>query len=62
MHRDLTHAHGCSSFHTTTPTGHEGSGTVIKVGKGVTRVQEGDSVLLSFSYCQQCKVRMSSVV
>lgn len=37
--------------------GHEGSGKVVKVGKGVTRVKEGDSVLLSFSYCQKCKVR-----
>lgn len=34
-----------------------GSGKVIQVGKGVTRVKEGDSVLLSFSYCQKCKVR-----
>jgi len=36
--------------------GHEGSGIVLKVGSEVTRVQEGDSVLLSFSYCQNCKV------
>lgn len=36
--------------------GHEGSGKVIKVGKAVTRVKEGDSVLLSFSYDQKCKI------
>lgn len=35
--------------------GHEGSGKVVKVGKAVTRVKEGDSVLLSFSYDQKCK-------
>lgn len=36
--------------------GHEGSGKVVKVGKAVTRVKEGDSVLLSFSYDQKCKI------
>ncbi|GAA6003279.1 hypothetical protein JCM10207_001840 [Rhodosporidiobolus poonsookiae] len=35
-------------------TGHEGSGKVLKVGSAVTRVKEGDSVLLSFNYCSQC--------
>ncbi|KAI5476694.1 zinc-binding alcohol dehydrogenase [Pseudohyphozyma bogoriensis] len=34
--------------------GHEGSGTVVSVGKAVTRVAAGDSVLLSFAYCQSC--------
>ncbi|GAA5959703.1 hypothetical protein JCM21900_001397 [Sporobolomyces salmonicolor] len=34
--------------------GHEGSGKVMKVGSAVTRVKEGDSVLLSFSHCLEC--------
>lgn len=37
-----------------TVVGHEGSGTVISVGVAVTKVQAGDSVLLSFSYCGNC--------
>lgn len=37
--------------------GHEGSGTVIAVGEGVTRTKVGDKALLSFSSCQNCKVR-----
>jgi len=55
-HTDLLVQNGAfpSAFPNT--TGHEGSGKVIKVGKGVTRVREGDSVLLSFSYCQTCKI------
>lgn len=36
-------------------TGHEGSGQVVAVGEGVSRVKKGDKVLLSFSYCQECK-------
>jgi len=31
-----------------------GSGKVVKVGSAVTRVKEGDSVLLSFNYCSNC--------
>ncbi|GHJ85443.1 hypothetical protein NliqN6_1845 [Naganishia liquefaciens] len=34
--------------------GHEGAGVVKKVGADVTRVKEGDSVILSFASCQQC--------
>ncbi|BGP13563.1 hypothetical protein JCM10213v2_001495 [Rhodosporidiobolus nylandii] len=34
--------------------GHEGAGKVLKVGSAVTRVKEGDSVLLSFAYCEDC--------
>ncbi|CEQ39781.1 SPOSA6832_01339, partial [Sporobolomyces salmonicolor] len=34
--------------------GHEGSGKVLKVGSAVTRVKEGDSVLLSFAHCLDC--------
>ena len=35
--------------------GHEGSGTVIKVGPGVTRVQEGDHVVVSLAACGACE-------
>jgi len=31
-----------------------GSGKVVKIGSAVTRVKEGDSVLLSFNYCSNC--------
>lgn len=34
--------------------GHEGAGRVEAVGSAVTRVQEGDSVLLSFATCGEC--------
>lgn len=35
--------------------GHEGSGTVINVGKGVTKVKPGDRVIMSFvSSCGRC--------
>lgn len=35
--------------------GHEGAGTVLDVGEGVTRVEPGDKVILSFvPYCGQC--------
>ncbi|MDI1294278.1 NAD(P)-dependent alcohol dehydrogenase [Sphingobium terrigena] len=34
--------------------GHEGSGIVEKVGRGVTTVKAGDKVVLSFSYCGTC--------
>ena len=34
--------------------GHEGSGVIEKVGRGVTSVKPGDKVVLSFSYCGTC--------
>ncbi|KAK2051515.1 zinc-binding dehydrogenase [Colletotrichum caudatum] len=36
--------------------GHEGSGYVVQVGSGVTKVKAGDVVFLSFSYCGSCHV------
>lgn len=33
-----------------------GSGYVKKIGSAVGSVQEGDAVLLSFSYCGECHV------
>ncbi|WP_146822199.1 NAD(P)-dependent alcohol dehydrogenase [Alicyclobacillus suci] len=35
--------------------GHEGSGIVEKVGPGVTNIEPGDHVVLSFSSCGQCE-------
>ncbi|KAK9894435.1 GroES-like protein [Cystobasidium minutum MCA 4210] len=54
-HTDLLIANGAFPSPFPNIVGHEGSGKVIKVGKSVTRVKEGDSVLLSFSYDQKCK-------
>jgi aryl-alcohol dehydrogenase len=34
--------------------GHEGAGIVEKVGSGVTNIQPGDHVVLSYSYCGEC--------
>ncbi len=39
--------------------GHEGAGTVVEVGEGVTRVKRGDRCILSFisscGYCRTCR-------
>ena len=34
--------------------GHEGAGIVEKVGSGVTSIQSGDHVVLSYAYCGEC--------
>jgi aryl-alcohol dehydrogenase len=34
--------------------GHEGSGIVEKIGKGVTGLKVGDAVALSYAYCGKC--------
>src|SRR5919205_4206268 len=34
--------------------GHEGAGVVERVGEGVTKVQPGDHVVLSFASCGEC--------
>ncbi|WP_375088750.1 NAD(P)-dependent alcohol dehydrogenase [Peribacillus sp. RS7] len=34
--------------------GHEGAGIVEKVGSGVTNLQHGDHVVLSYAYCGEC--------
>ncbi len=34
--------------------GHEGAGVVVKVGAGVTKVQPGDHVVLTFNSCGRC--------
>lgn len=35
--------------------GHEGAGIVTKVGEGISDLQPGDHVVLSFSYCGECR-------
>lgn len=35
--------------------GHEGSGIVERVGEGVTTIQPGDHVVLSFAHCGHCE-------
>lgn len=39
--------------------GHEGSGIVEKVGKQVTEFEEGDHVVMSFSFCGHCDACIS---
>lgn len=35
--------------------GHEGAGIVVKIGEGVTKVQPGDPVVLTFNSCGDCR-------
>lgn len=57
-HSDLSAATGVIPFPPPLVLGHEGAGTVIAVGEGVTDFQEGDHVVSSFIYmcgkCRQC--------
>jgi NDMA-dependent alcohol dehydrogenase len=52
---DLHFMHGNAPINMPAVLGHEGSGTVMDVGEGVTRVRPGDRVILSFvPYCGHC--------
>lgn len=53
-HTDLAVQSGAFPSPFPNVTGHEGSGVVLKAGKSVTRVKEGDKVLCSFNHCSQC--------
>lgn len=53
-HTDLAAKDGHLPFPLPGVFGHEGSGVVRAVGSGVTKVAEGDSVLLSFASCGDC--------
>jgi S-(hydroxymethyl)glutathione dehydrogenase/alcohol dehydrogenase len=54
-HSDLSVQNGTIPMPTPIVLGHEGAGTVIEVGEGVTAVQPGDHVVLSFvPNCQNC--------
>jgi aryl-alcohol dehydrogenase len=53
-HTDIAAKDGHLPFPLPGVFGHEGSGVVRAVGSGVTKVAEGDSVLLSFASCGEC--------
>ena len=45
--------------------GHEGAGTVVEVGEGVTRVKPGDRCILSFvsncGHCRTCRIGLPNI-
>jgi len=48
--------HGNATIDKPIVLGHEGAGTVVEVGQGVTRVKPGDRCILSFvSHCGMCR-------
>jgi aryl-alcohol dehydrogenase len=53
-HTDLVARDGLIPIPKPTVLGHEGSGTVLEVGEGVSKVAAGDKVALSFNSCGQC--------
>lgn len=53
-HTDLAAKDGHLPFPLPGVFGHEGSGTVLRVGEGVTTVAPGDRVALSFASCGTC--------
>ncbi|AZG46802.1 NAD(P)-dependent alcohol dehydrogenase [Gordonia insulae] len=53
-HTDLGVASGALPFPLPGVLGHEGAGVVEAVGAGVSRVEPGDHVLLSFTSCGTC--------
>jgi aryl-alcohol dehydrogenase len=53
-HTDLATRDGVIPFPMPAVLGHEGSGRVVEVGPGVTKVRAGDPVALSFSSCGKC--------
>lgn len=55
-HSDLSVVNGTIYYDPPVVLGHEGAGVIERVGEGVTYVQPGDHVVLSFvSYCGQCR-------
>jgi aryl-alcohol dehydrogenase len=53
-HTDLAVQHGHLPFPFPGVVGHEGSGTVVAVGPGVTKVAIGDRVAATFNSCGSC--------
>src|SRR5690606_27544880 len=54
-HSDLSVQNGTIPMPTPIVLGHEGAGTVVEVGEGVTGLSEGDHVALSFvPNCGEC--------
>ncbi|MBQ0923557.1 NAD(P)-dependent alcohol dehydrogenase [Saccharopolyspora endophytica] len=54
-HTDLAAKDGHLPFPLPGVLGHEGSGVVVAVGAGVTKVAAGDKVVLSFNSCGRCR-------
>jgi aryl-alcohol dehydrogenase len=53
-HTDLAAREGVVPISMPAVLGHEGAGTVVEVGEGVTKVTPGDKVALTFNSCGQC--------
>lgn len=53
-HTDLAAREGVIPFPMPAVLGHEGAGTVVEVGAGVSKVAPGDKVSLTFNSCGQC--------
>ncbi|MEI2778308.1 MAG: alcohol dehydrogenase catalytic domain-containing protein [Tetrasphaera sp.] len=53
-HTDIAVQHGHLPFPLPGVFGHEGAGTVVSVGPGVTKVAPGDKVALTFNSCGAC--------
>ena len=62
---DLHVLHGTAAFPLPAVLGHEGAGTVIEVGDGVTRVKPGDRCILSFvsncGHCRTCGIGLPNI-
>lgn len=53
-HSDLVMVSGAFGNAFPAVFGHEGAGTILSVGQGVTKVAPGDKVLLTFNSCGRC--------
>lgn len=53
-HTDLAAREGVVPIPMPAVLGHEGAGTVVEVGEGVTKVAPGDKVALTFNSCGEC--------
>ena len=53
-HTDLIYSSGAVPYPFPAVFGHEGSGEVIAIGSGVTKVAVGDHVLITFRSCGDC--------
>jgi len=62
-HSDISVINGTIYYNPPVVLGHEGAGIVERVGEGVTYVQPGDHVILSFvTYCGECDMCQTDLV
>ena len=54
-HTDLSAPRGLIPFPLPGVLGHEGAGVVEEVGDGVTDLEPGDHVVMSFAFCGACR-------